>query len=163
MTWFDYLILGILLASLLLGVWRGVIGEIIALAAWVLAFVAARAFGSEVGNALFSSLGDPGWRSAAGFAALFFGVLAIMGLARLAMSNLVRAIGLGLADRLLGLLFGLARGGLIVLVLVAMGGMTSAPKQTWWTQAMLSAPLETAVLAVKPWLPPDLGKQIRFK
>jgi membrane protein required for colicin V production len=51
----------------------------------------------------------------------------------------------------------------IVLVLVAVGGMTSVPKEKWWSEAHLSAPLETAVLASKPWLPPEMAKRIRFR
>jgi membrane protein required for colicin V production len=48
------------------------------------------------------------------------------------------------------------------MVLVGLGGMTSAPKQTWWTEAMFAQPLETAVLVAKQWLPDDLAKRIRF-
>jgi len=40
--------------------------------------------------------------------------------------------------------------------------MTSLPRQVWWKEASLAAPLETAVLAAKPWLPADLAKRIRF-
>jgi membrane protein required for colicin V production len=40
--------------------------------------------------------------------------------------------------------------------------MTSAPRQPWWRQATLAVPLETAVLALKPWLPADVAKRIRF-
>ena len=50
----------------------------------------------------------------------------------------------------------------LVLVLVALGGMTALPKEKWWSEAYFSAPLETAVLASKPWLPSDVAKRIRF-
>lgn len=163
MTWFDYAVLAIVSASLLLGLWRGVVGEIIALVAWVLAFFAAREFGAELGLALFTGIEDTALRTLAGCAAVFVGVLVLMALARLAASSMIRALGLGLSDRLLGLIFGLARGVLIVLTMVAVGGMTSAPQQNWWLQAQLAAPLETAVLASRPWLPDDLAKRIKFR
>ena len=163
MNIFDYVVIGIVAASLLLGLWRGVVGEVIALAAWVLAFFAAVQFGGDIAQAVFSGIGDKGLRAAAGFAAVFVGVLVIMALVRMAVSGLIKALGLGLSDRLLGLVFGVARGAMIAMVLVAAGGMTSAPQQDWWQEATLSAPLETAVLAAKPWLPPDLAKRIRFK
>ena len=51
----------------------------------------------------------------------------------------------------------------LILALVALGGMTSLSKEPWWSEAYLSAPLETAVLACKPWLPDDVAKRIRFK
>lgn len=68
MTVFDYLVLAIVAASLLLGMWRGVVGEIIALIAWVLAFFAARWWGAALGHG-FTVIADPtyaslpaGWR-----------------------------------------------------------------------------------------------------
>lgn len=163
MTVFDYVVIGIVAASLLLGLWRGVVGEVIALAAWVLAFVAAREFGGPIGDGVFSGIADLGMRALAGFAAAFVGVLALMALVRMAASGLIKALGMGLSDRLLGLIFGLARGLVIAMILVAVLGMTSAPQQPWWQQAGLAGPLETAVLAAKPWLPSDLAKRIRFK
>lgn len=163
MTLFDYVVIGIVAASLLLGLWRGVVGELIALAAWVLAFFAAIQFGDDIARTLFLGIGDKGLRAMAGFAAVFIGVLVVMALVRLAASSFIKAIGLGVSDRVLGVVFGVGRGLMIAMVLVAVGGMTSAPQQDWWQEATLSAPLETAVLAAKPWLPPDLAKRIRFK
>jgi len=162
MTWFDYVVIGIVAVSLLLGMWRGVVGELIALAAWGLAIFAALEFGAMLGQTIFTGIADPAIRALAGCATIFIGVLVVMALIRMAIRSLIKALGLSLSDRLLGSLFGLARGALIAMVLVALGGMTAAPQQAWWKQATLSAPLETAVLATKPWLPGDLAKRIRF-
>ncbi|HNC51393.1 MAG TPA: CvpA family protein [Accumulibacter sp.] len=161
MTGFDYLVLVIVVASLLLGMWRGVVGEIIALVAWVLAFFAAKWWGTQV-SVWFGGIADPSLRLVAGWVAVFVGVLVAMALLRLAVRGLIRALGMSLSDRLLGIVFGLARGLLIVLILVAMGGMTALPKEKWWSDAYFAAPLETAVVAGKPWLPSDVAKRIRF-
>lgn len=163
MTVLDYVVIGIIVASLLLGVWRGVVGELVALAAWVLAFMAAAEFGAELGAVAFGKIADHGLRALAGCAAVFVGVLVVMALVRMAASGLIKALGLSLSDRLLGLVFGVVRGGLIAMVLVALGGMTSAPRQAWWQESTLVPPLETAVLAVSPWLPPELAEKIRFR
>ena len=80
MTVFDYVVIGIVAASLLLGLWRGVIGELIALAAWVLAGFVALEFGAEIGAAVFGSIADHAMRTLAGCAALFIGVLILMAL-----------------------------------------------------------------------------------
>lgn len=162
MTVFDYVVIGIVVVSLLLGLWRGVVGELIALAAWCLALFVALEFGSDVGLRLYTGIGDPDMRVLAGCATLFVGVLIGMALVRLLVSQLVKALGLSVSDRILGTIFGLARGVLICMVLVGLGGMTAAPKQHWWRSATLSAPLETAVLVARPWLPDDLAKRIRF-
>ena len=163
MTVFDYVVFGIVAASLLLGVWRGVVGELIALAAWALAFFAAIEFGGELAEAAFAGIADSGLRALAGYGGVFIGVLAVMALVRMAASGLIKALGLSLSDRLLGLAFGVVRGVVIALALAAAVGMTSAPKQRWWQEAWLAPPLETGVMAVSPWLPPELVQRIRFK
>jgi membrane protein required for colicin V production len=162
MAVFDYAVIGIVALSLVLGLWRGVVSELIALAAWVLAFMAALEFGTRSGQFLFAGIADPAIRALAGCALVFVGVLVVMSLLRLAVHSMVKALGLSLSDRLLGMFFGLARGVLVVMALVAAGGLTSAPQQPWWKQATLAQPLETAVLVAKPWLPDDLAKRIRF-
>ena len=164
MTAFDYVVVAIVSASVLLGVWRGVVGEVIALVAWVLAFFAAKWWGDEVAQRVLAGIiADPALRIVAAWVAVFVVVLLLMALLRLAVRGLLKALGLSPTDRLLGVIFGLARGLLIVLVLVAVGGMLSMAKERWWSDAYFSAPLETAVLAGKPWLPPEVAKRIRFR
>jgi membrane protein required for colicin V production len=163
MTTFDYVILVVFGASVAIGVWRGVVGEIIALAAWVLAFFAARAWDGEVARLLQTSIADPGLRIVAAWVVIFVAVLLLMALLRLAIRGLLKALGLSLSDRLLGIVFGALRGVAIALALVTVGGMTSLPKEKWWSDAYFAAPLETAVIAGKPWLPPEVSKRIRFK
>lgn len=163
MTVFDYGVLTLLATSVLLGLWRGVVSEILALASWVVAFLVARAQAWRVVPWLGGQVADPTLRLAAGFAVVFVGVLVVFLLARLLLSMLLRAAGLGLLDRLLGACFGVLRGGLAVLAVVAVGGMTALPKTAWWREAALSPPLETAVIAAKPWLPVEMAQRIRFR
>ena len=163
MTYLDYLVVGVVLISVLLGGWRGVVGEVIALTAWVFGFLAARWFGPEVAANFFTGINDPALRLVTAWIAIFLFVLLLMALLRLAVRSLLNALGLSLSDRLLGILFGAVRGLLIVLALFIVGGMTSLPKEKWWHQAYFSAPIETAVLASRPWLPPDISKRIHFR
>lgn len=161
-TVFDYAVFGVLALSLLIGVWRGVVSEILALVAWVAAFLAARLLAVPAGEMMASAL-EPAWRQVAGFVAVFVVVLILFALARWLASLLLKAVGLAPLDRVLGALFGIARGVLAVWVAVLLAGLTALPQQQWWRQALLAPPLETAVLAAKPWLPPDLAKRIRYR
>ncbi|MDS4016020.1 MAG: CvpA family protein [Candidatus Accumulibacter sp.] len=161
MTVFDYAVVFVVAASLLLGLWRGVVGEVIALTAWIGAFLAAKWWGPAAGEG-FSTIAEPSLRVLAGWLTVFVGVLVAMALLRLAVQSMLKALGLTLTDRLLGVIFGVARGLAIVLVLVALGGMTSLPREKWWSEAYFSPPLQTAVLASKPWLPAEVAKRIRF-
>lgn len=162
MTGFDYVVIGIVAVSLLFGLWRGVIGEVIALVAWGVGIFAAIEFGAAVGNSVFTGLSDPAVRTLAGCVVIFVGVLVAMAVLNMVVRSMVKALGLSVSDRILGMIFGLARGVLVCMVLVGLGGMTSAPTQSWWKNATLAAPLETVVMAAKPWLPGDLAKRIRF-
>ncbi len=162
MTWFDYIAIAIIVLSLAFGLWRGMVSELIALAAWGLGIYAAFQYGVEVGAMVAGGIEDLTLRALVGCALVFFAVLVGMALVRLLILKAVRALGLSLSDRLLGMFFGLVRGAVLTVVLVAIGGMTAAPSQPWWRGATLAPPLETAVLALKPMLPDDLAKRIRF-
>lgn len=167
MTVFDFVVIGVVLLSLVIGAWRGVVSEILALLAWVVAFLAARTWATPAGGwlatGLADSLAEPLLQQVAGFVAIFVAVLILFALARWMVSLLLRAVGLAPLDRVLGALFGIARGVLVVWVGVLLAGLTALPQQQWWRQAVLSPPLETAVLAAKPWLPPELAKRIRYR
>ncbi len=163
MTGFDYAVLAVLGLSVLLGLWRGVVGEVLGIAAWVAAFFAARWWGQAAGEMLPRLSAEPALRLVAGYVAVFVATLLAFGLARLLFSRLLRAVGLGLADRLLGAAFGVARGTLVVLALVLVGGLTSAPRQAWWREAWLAPPLQTAVLAAKPWLPQAVAQKVAYR
>ena len=163
MTPFDYLALAVLVISLLVGVLRGVVSELLALAAWVAAFIAARLWGSEVGSLLLSNWPDPLWRQLTGFVVVLVGVLMCFALLRRVLAMLLKAVGLRPFDRALGAVFGLARGVLLLFALVMLGGLTPLPKEQWWRGALLAAPLETGVTAAKPWLPPELAQRIQYR
>ncbi len=163
MTAFDYAVLTVIAASVLLGLWRGVVSEILALAAWIVAFLVARAEASEVAGWLVGRIADPGMRLAAAYVLVFVGVLIVFAIARMLISLLLKAAGLGVLDRLLGGSFGVLRGLVVVLAAVLVAGMTPLPRADWWRDAMLAPPLETAVIATKPWLPAEAANRIRFR
>jgi len=96
------------------------------------------------------------------FIALFLGARMLMGLLTLAVSALISASGLTLADRGLGGLFGLARGIVIVLAGVILCGMTSIPQQDFWRNALLSPVAESGVRTVKPFLPDAMARHVHF-
>ena len=163
MTAFDYAVLAVLGLSLLLGVWRGLASEVLALAAWIVAFLAGKMLAPEMAPLFGEWIREPAFRYAAAFGVIAVLVLAVAAIARLLLSKLLRAVGLGPLDRFLGAAFGVARGGLIVMLLVLIGGMTTQPQEAWWREAKLAPPLETAVLAARTWLPPALAKRIRYR
>jgi membrane protein required for colicin V production len=163
MTGFDLCVLAILAISLLLGLWRGLVSEVLALAAWVLALLAGKTFSSDAAPALAGVIKDPTLQMSVAFALIVVAVILLVALVRFLLRELLRAAGLGVADRLLGACFGLGRGLLVVLLGVLLAGLTSLPRSTWWQESMLAPPLETAVLAAKPWMPAAMAKRIKYR
>ncbi len=162
MTWFDYAVVSIVGLSVLLAVFRGVVREITALAGWVAALILSGVFAQELAQWLPLSLSHL-LRAVIAYLIIFLGVLLLSGLAGLLLAKLFRAAGLGFTDRVIGALFGLARGAVIVFIGVMFAGLTSLPKEPFWREAALSGPVETAVLAARPALPKDLAQRIRYR
>lgn len=160
---FDYMVLAVVGISILLGVLRGLVREALNLLAWVAAFWVANAYMGKVATLLPQAIPNESVRFLAAFALLFFGVLLLMSLVMMAVAKLVKTLKLGAFDRWLGALFGLLRGGAVVLALVLLAGMTGLPRQGVWRNAMFSAPLEAFAVDVKPWLPEDLSKRISYE
>ena len=162
MTWFDYAVIAIVGLSVLLGVIRGVVREIAALAGWAAALILSGLFAPELAQWLPIAL-SPVMKAVIAYLVIFLAVLLLSGLAGVLLAKLFRAAGLGITDRAVGALFGVLRGALIVFVGVMLAGLTSLPKEPFWREAALSGPIETAVLAAKPALPRDLAQRIRYR
>jgi len=159
---FDYLILFVLVASVVISTMRGLVKEILSLLGWVVAFVVANAYGATLAPMLPALLPGDTVRLMVAFVALFLGVRILMGLLTLAVDAAVQAAGLSLADRGLGGLFGLARGIVIVLFGVILCSMTAIPQQDFWKNALLSPMAETGARTVKPFLPAALAQHVQF-
>ncbi|MEP7208415.1 MAG: CvpA family protein [Casimicrobiaceae bacterium] len=162
MTMFDLVVVVILGLSVLIALVRGLVREVIALAAWIAALVVALLYSGDLATVF------AGWNMGSllaqvlAFAALFLGVVIAGGLIAMTLSRAVRAVGLGWVDRLLGGAFGLARGMVIVLVGVLLAGLTSLPRNAWWQDAVLAEPLVGAALQFRDWLPPAWAEQLDF-
>jgi len=162
MTWLDYAILVVLAISIGWGVYRGLVHEVMSLAGWVIAFLAANLFAAPLSETLPQSISRPELRVLVAFMALFIGTLLVTTLATFLLSKIVEATGLGNLDRLLGALFGLARGLVIVLAFALLAGLTALPLQRIWTDSASGSQLEQAALALKPWLPPAFAERLRY-
>lgn len=163
MTLFDLAVIAIVGLSVLLSVIRGLVREVLALAAWVVAFLAANVLAAKVAPWMPEALASEELRLLAAFVCVFIGVLIVMSLLAMLASRLVKNAGLGMEDRLLGAGFGLARGLLVVMILVLLAGLTPIPRQAVWRNAILSGPLESLAVAIKAWLPAELAQRITYR
>lgn len=162
MTEFDFAVLLIVGLSALISLMRGAVREIIALSGWIAAFLIANLYVLPVALLLPEEIPGPSLKLLVAFVILFVGTLVVMGVAGLLLSALVKAAGLSALDRGIGVIFGLARGALIVLVGVLLAGLTSMPREPFWRDAVLSRPLEQAAMDVKRYLPEGLSRRITY-
>jgi membrane protein required for colicin V production len=135
---------------------------VISLAAWVIAFLAANLFAGPLSEVLPQSIPTPELRAVTAFIGVFIGTLVAATLFALFLSKIVHAVGLGSLDRLLGTLFGVARGLLIVLAFALLAGLTALPRQPAWRDSVTGTPLASAALALQPWLPPAFAARLRY-
>lgn len=160
MTAFDFAVIAISLISLSLGLWRGLVYEVLSLLGWPLAFVLSRMFAGDVAPMMPGAEGAV--RIALAYAAVFIAALIVWAILVWLVSKLVKAAGLGWLDRILGGVFGIVRGALVVLVLVWLAGLTQMPEQPFWRTAQTSRMAEDAALLTKAWLPDSIARRIRY-
>lgn len=137
MNWADWIILGVIGLSALISVKRGFVKEALSLFIWVTAFVIARTFSFNMATLLIDYIELYSVRLAAAFAILFAATLIVGSLASHLIGALVKATGLSGTDRVLGMVFGLARGALVVVVAVALAKHTPFSSDLWWRESYL--------------------------
>ncbi|MFT3779701.1 MAG: CvpA family protein [Ottowia sp.] len=160
MSAIDWICLAVLLASLLLGAWRGLLYEVLAIAGWVVAFLAARWSAGVVGGWLPMGESSEPLRHAAGFVLVFIAVAFLCGMLATLARHAARSLGMRPVDRVFGAAFGVARGLLLLLVLAALVLMTPLREAEWWRQSASAQWLEAALMQIHPWLPESFGKYL---
>ena len=157
----DWVLLGALLLSVLLGLWRGLVYEVLSVAGWVAAFVLAQAFADEAGAWLPMDGLSPPLRLATGFVLVFVAVAFAAGLGAWLVQKLVASVGLRPVDRVLGGAFGLVRGLVILLALALVVGMTQMQGAAWWRDSATAGVLSATLHELKPLLPEPVARYIR--
>jgi membrane protein required for colicin V production len=155
-NWADYIIIAILGLSIMVGLWRGLISEVLALLIWVAAFWMAWTFGPALAAHFDPLISLPSARIIVGYGLCFVAVLILGALLRFAISRLVEGTGLSGTDRLLGMLFGFARGVLLVTLLVFLIGFTAFTRDPWWRQSVLLPQFQQVAAWLGQRVPPGV-------
>jgi membrane protein required for colicin V production len=156
----DWFFAVVLCVSLLLGVWRGLVFEMLSLAAWVAAFFVAQWFAADVAQWLPMTGAAEPLRYAAGFLLTFMVAAFAGGLVALFVKKLVTVVGLAPVDRVLGSVFGLVRGLVLLLALAVVVAMTPLKNSVWWNESVGAGFLSVALKGLKPLVPQEFGKYL---
>jgi len=160
--WPDYIILGLVGLSVVVGFWRGFIQEVFALAIWLAAFLAAWIFSDPLAEVIGESISLPSARTAVAFAAVFIAVLIVGGLLNYLVGKLVASTGLSGTDRMFGAVFGGVRGVALVVVLILLAGFTPLPNDPWWQESRTIQSLVPLADWVAGLLPESLRGYLDF-
>ena len=160
--WVDLAMLGVIALSVLVGAVRGLTFEVLSLLGWVAAWFAAVWLGPQLAPHLPIGTPDSPLNSIAAFACAFLIVLVLWGLGARAVSALVGKTLLRPLDRLLGAVFGLARGVLVLLALATIVAFTPAAASPAWRESQGAAWLNSILRELVPSLvPPTQDRTLR--
>jgi membrane protein required for colicin V production len=162
MTALDWIVLLVLVACVFRSLMRGLVEEVFSLAAWIVAFIAAKWGAVVIAPLLPIGIASESMRYFAGFVVVFLAMMIVVLVTGHMVKRSVDAVGLTGADKLIGGVFGLLRGVVILVGLTLAAGLTQLPRTDFWRQASLSHALEIMAIQVKPLLPQKLAKYIRY-
>lgn len=161
-TSFDYAVMAVIGLSALRGMWRGLLAEVFGLIGWIVAFFVAGHFvGSVVPYIPANWPGGALTQWLVAFLLIVAIVLIVSSVASALLTRVTEVIGLRGIDRTLGLLFGLVRGAILVVILVALAGLTELPQHDFWRNALFRPAAEQGVRELKPLLPDTLAAYVR--
>jgi membrane protein required for colicin V production len=151
MTWLDYFVIAMLALSIAWGAWRGLVHEVLSLAGWILAFVAANLLAAPLSESFPANMRPE-----------FRGTLVLTTLLTALVTKFIRVSVLQSLDRWLGALFGLLRGLVLVVGFAMVAGLTSLPRHPVWTESATGYSLAQTVIQLRPWLPPALANRLKY-
>ena len=133
----DWVIVGIVFVSSLISLKRGFVKEALSLATWIAALIIGRLFAGQLSTLLVDYVETPSVRLGIAFAVLFAATLIVGAMINHLAGEFIRMTGLSGTDRVFGMVFGILRGGVIVLVVVMMLRPTPLSNDPWWQDSVL--------------------------
>jgi membrane protein required for colicin V production len=161
MTWLDYGVILVLAGSIAWGAWRGLVHEVLSLAGWIMAFLAANLLATPLSETFPANM-RPEFRVVGAFVLVFVATLVLTTLLTALVTKFIRVSVLQSLDRWLGALFGLLRGLLIIVAFAVVAGLTPLPRMADWTNSATGYSLAQTAIQLKPWLPPALADRLKY-
>jgi membrane protein required for colicin V production len=161
-AWIDVVILALIALSAILSLFRGFVREAVALATWLVALMVSMAFYEDLATILSQWISTPSAQKITAFAVLFVCVLLLGAIVNYLAGKLVDKTGLTGTDKMLGIVFGVARGGVIVAILVLLAGLTPLPQDPWWQDSQFLGYFEEFAMWMRNYLPTDIADNITY-
>ena len=153
----DWILIAALAASMLLGALRGLVYEVLSVMGWIAAFLLAQWFSPDVAEKLPMQNSGEALRYAAAFVLVFIASVFLAGLISALMKKIISVVGLRPVDRMMGAIFGLFRGLILLLALSVVVHMTALQESEWWLESQGGPMLMTLLKGLRPMLPEKFG------
>lgn len=160
LSWLDLTLAGVLLVSAVVGLWRGLVFEVLALAGWMVAWIVAQVYGPALGASLSLGASGSGLQMAAGIGLCFLLVMVLWTLMARLIRALVAATALSWLDRVLGAWFGLLRGLVLLLALVTVVALTPWRQSATWQSSIGAQSLDHLLVVLRPILPESVSRHL---
>ena len=162
LIWVDYVIIGIISLSALISLIRGFMREALSLAAWILSVWVSWTFFRELAVYFERWIDVPSMRLGVAFLVLLIATLILGGLVNYLVGQLVEKTGLTGTDRMIGVFFGIARGSVLVGIVVLLAGLTAIPSDPWWHESVLISYFEDLAIWLREFLPADIADKFKY-
>jgi membrane protein required for colicin V production len=157
MTAIDWALVATLGLSVLLGLVRGVVRELFALTGWIVGILLALKLSEPLAASLPLDLPLTARTVLVGLF-IIVGTLLLAALAAVLLRATLKAARLSLEDRLLGGMFGVLRGVLLIGIAALLAIAAGAQRQSWWEASMLLPWVQASVRFASPLLPQSLAR-----
>ena len=161
-AWIDVVIISLIALSAILSLFRGFVKEALALISWLVALWVAMAFYEEFAVWLSQWITVPSAQKVTAFGVLFVCVLLLGAMVNYLAGKLVDKTGLTGTDKMLGVVFGVARGAVIVAILVLLAGLTPLPQDPWWQDSQFLGYFEDLAVWMRDFLPSEIADNISY-
>jgi membrane protein required for colicin V production len=161
MSWLDIGVIVVLLLSVAWGAWRGFVHEVLSLAGWILAFLAASLLADPLSESFPANM-RPEFRVVGAYLLIFVATLVLTTLLTALITKFIRVSVLQSLDRWLGALFGLLRGLVLIVVFAILAGLTSLPVSADWKNSATGYSLAQTAIQLKQWLPPAFASRLKY-
>ncbi len=161
LSWLDWTLAAVLAVSMVVGLMRGFVFECLSLAGWVVAWFAAQWGAPTLAPLIPVGKAGSALNLSVAFGLGFVAALVVWALLARLVRLLVHATPLSLPDRALGALFGLLRGGVLLLAVATVVALTPASQSAVWRSSHGARGLGAALAGLKPFLPESAARLLR--
>ena len=160
-VWADFIVISVLFISIAVSFMRGLIKELISLVSWVLAAWLGVVLSKPLAGMLTFTSNET-IRLFIAFLLIFVPTIFLGAMVNMFVGGFIRKTPFSFSDRILGIIFGIFRGVLILVCLVLLGGLTYLPQRKWWKHSFFMPQLSTLATWGRDILPKQIAQNIDF-